>query len=129
MGKPGLLGVRGEDMTAVFGQHAFTDDERDALIERIIALRPRLTQRQLATRLGVSQSTIVRLSALARERGLMNDDPRYLTPERRAELVEELSRPGWKLMAVARKYGITKGAVYYHARKHGFVQPGTPRES
>ncbi len=53
---------------------------------------------------------------------------RYLPPERRAELVEELSHPGWNLLAVAHKYGITKGAVYWHARKHGYVTPGEPRQ-
>jgi transposase-like protein len=71
---------------------------------------------------------VVRFVAEARERGLIDKHDRYMSPERRAELIEELSVPGWNLLELAHKYGITKGAVYDHARRRGYVTPGIPRE-
>jgi transposase-like protein len=114
-------------MAAIVGRKALTEAERDELIAQTVELSGRYPQRVIARKLGISQASVVRYLARARENGLAEPNERYLSEERRAQLVEELSRPGWNLIAVARKYGITKGAVYYHARRHGFVTPGEQR--
>jgi DNA-binding transcriptional regulator LsrR (DeoR family) len=107
-------------VAAIFGRHQFGEAEQEELIERCAEMHGQ-PQRLIARRLGVSQSTVVRYTALARQRGLVPPAGRK-PPEIVDALVAELAVPGWSVAELARKYGYTKAGVYHQAIKHGYYE-------
>lgn len=108
-------------MAAIFGRQRFSEDEQRELIARCTEMHGQ-PQRLIARRLGVSQSTVVRYTALARQRGLLPPPGRAKPPEVVEALVAELAVPGWSVAELARKYGYTKAGVYHQAIKHGYYE-------
>lgn len=94
-------------------------EEREELIALIAELYP-MRQYQMARKLGVSVSTVGRLTAVARERGLVPPSNKIKPASAREALIRDLAQPGWSPSVLARRHGYTKAGIYHQAIKHGY---------
>ncbi|WP_225206267.1 LuxR C-terminal-related transcriptional regulator [Novosphingobium huizhouense] len=75
-----------------------------------------LSNGDIAAKLGISTSTVTAL------KGKASKPSTRLTSEQIDDLVERRER-GWSYQRLARRYGVSPGAVHYQCLKHGAISP------